>query len=223
MRWKDIRHKILLRVTPLVGSLVLKPLLASLRIEVTGEKNLDSVRNPDKGTIFAFWHSRILYMLVMKRGEWTVHTMVSMNKDGEYITRVAAKFGRPCVRGSTSRGGGKALLNMARLIEQGDSVAFTPDGPRGPREVFQPGAVQLARMTARPVVPVAYGVKHKKVFGSWDGFILPRPFTKGVFVIGKPIWPGDFPDGDEGVELMRVAAEEALKDVTRQADEMSAK
>lgn len=218
MKWKNVRHRLILILAPTLGVWFLKFVLGSLRMKVFGRENLERVQLGHGSGIFCFWHSRILYMLAAEKGSLKVHTMVSMNRDGEYISLVAGKFGHQTVRGSSSRGGGKALLTMTRLLKSGESVAFTPDGPRGPREVFQPGAVHLSLSTGYPIVPVAYNVKRKKVFGSWDGFILPCPFTSGVMVIGEPVEPCRFVDRENSVEEMRQAAEEALKKVTARAD-----
>jgi len=220
VKWKEIRHRILLVLVPTLGSWLLRFILGTLRMRVIGRENADPFRDSKQGAIFVFWHSRILYMLVADGKKWRVYTMVSKNRDGEYIARVAAKFGRLTVRGSSSRGGGRALMQMAKILETGDSVAFTPDGPRGPREVFQPGAVHLSRMTGRPIVPVTYSVRRRKRFASWDGFMLPYPFSRGVFMFGEPLWPGDFPEGDAGLEAMRCAAETALRKLTEQADSL---
>ncbi|HNT34324.1 MAG TPA: lysophospholipid acyltransferase family protein [bacterium] len=219
MKWKEIRHRLILFVLPVLAW-ILRILLATLRMRVVGQEYLDEVASSDHGAIFVFWHSRILYMLVAGGTKIRVHTLVSMNRDGEYIARVAASFGRPTVRGSSSRGGAVALMNMARILESGDSVAFTPDGPRGPREVFQAGAVHLSLRTGRPIVPAAYSARWKKRFASWDGFVLPYPFSRGVFIVGAPLWPEDFPKEEQACELMRQAAESALRQLTVEADRM---
>lgn len=219
MKWKDIRHRLILFVLPVLTWL-LKGLLATLRMKELGLENINVDLNPNNGAIFVFWHSRVLYMLVVEAKKWRTHTLVSRSRDGEYIARVASSFGHQVVRGSSSRGGAVALINMARILESGDSVVFTPDGPRGPREVFQLGTVYLSLRTGRPIVPVTYSVRWKKRFASWDGFILPYPFSKGVFIAGTPIWPEDYSADEEGRERMRQAAETALRQVTELADRM---
>lgn len=220
MKWKNFRHRIILLVVSTVGAWIIRALLASLRMTVIGDENLRAVREPGKGAIFVFWHSRILYMLAAQGKQWRVHTMVSRNRDGEYIARLAQKFDRPTVRGSSSRGGGKAFMTLCRVLNSGDSVAFTPDGPRGPKEVFQPGAARLALMTGRPMVPVAYSVRQKKVFASWDNFVLPYPFTKGVFLVGEPIWPESFKNDKEGLRALCQECENQLRAITRKADRL---
>lgn len=146
--------------------------------------------------------------------------LVSHHRDGRLIAETIAHLGVDSVAGSTSRGGASAVRAMVRLIRKGECVGVTPDGPRGPRMHAQPGVAAIAKLSGAPVVPMAYATRRRRVLGSWDRFMLPTPFNRGVFVWGKPIAvPAD---ADEArLEEARREIEEALNAVTAEADRLS--
>jgi hypothetical protein len=139
---------------------------------------------------------------------------VSLSADGELISRVCKSFGLETIRGSTSRGGMEALIQLKSALESGVRVSITPDGPRGPSRQVQPGAPYLAQVTGRPIVPVAYGARRAWVFKGWDYFVVPKPFNRIAMVYGEPIWIKPEDDLDQkALQLKR-----ALDEVTAQAD-----
>ena len=113
--------------------------------------------------------------------------MTSRSFDGEYIARIIERFGFEAVRGSSSRGGVRALLGMHTIVEEGRVAAFTIDGPRGPVYVAKPGPVLLARNTGVPIRCFYVGVKDAWVLNSWDRFIIPKPFTRAHIRWSAPI------------------------------------
>ncbi len=117
-----------------------------------------------------------------------VGMMVSQHRDGEFIARAVKLFGIDSLRGSTTRGSLSALRGMVRFYRTGANLAITPDGPQGPRHVVQMGVIELARQTGAPIFPVTYGASCKKVFNSWDHFILPLPFCRVVYMWGEPLF-----------------------------------
>lgn len=170
-----------------------------------------------QGFIYAFWHGRQVFLVYLHQND-RLHTIISRSQDGEIIAQVCRSFGLGAVRGSSSRGGTQAILEMKDLLEAGDRVAFTPDGPRGPFHRVQPGVLYLALKTGRPIVPVAYGAKRCWVFrGSWDEYVVPLPFNRIVMAYGEPIHvkPNDLLE-EKAVELQR-----ALDQVTGAADRLA--
>lgn len=136
--------------------------------------------------ILAFWHGRMLYVVhLYHRQRFTA--LVSRSRDGELVSRVLQGFGVHVTRGSSSRGGARALIALARHMRSGYHVAITPDGPRGPRYCVQPGIVTLAKRTGAVIVPVSYSARWKKELRSWDRFVVPLPFSRVVVVYGEPI------------------------------------
>jgi lysophospholipid acyltransferase (LPLAT)-like uncharacterized protein len=166
--------------------------------------------------IFVFWHGRMLMMPFFYRG-YGIKILISHHSDGELIHRVMERFGYSSVRGSTRRGGRSAFLELVRAGREGWDILVTPDGPRGPRYVVQRGVVELARSTGYPILPVSYSTQHRIVCSSWDALIIPRPFTRGVFVWGRPLWVGA-DDGPAEREAARRTLEGDLRRLTGSAD-----
>jgi lysophospholipid acyltransferase (LPLAT)-like uncharacterized protein len=157
-------------------------------------------------------------MLPYLYGRRGVHVLTSRSRDGEVLSRFVQGFGVRVVRGSSSRGGARALLTLARLVrEDGAEILVVPDGPRGPRHVAQPGAVLLAKMTGVPVVPVAFAAVPGTVLRSWDAFLVPHPFARAVVVFGHPIAVPEEADRDL-LEDKRSELEAALRETTAAAD-----
>ena len=170
-----------------------------------------------KGFIYAFWHGRQVFLVYLHRKD-RLYTMISQSRDGELIARICRSFKLGAVRGSSSRGGREAFVELKRLLESGNRVAFTPDGPRGPLRQVQPGVLVLAQMTGRPIVPVAYGARKKWIFnGSWDEFIVPKPMNRIAMAYGEPI---DVKPSDN-LEMKAAELARALDEVTRKADSVA--
>ncbi len=189
-----------------------------MRIEEVNSEVLEPfIRgNEEETCIVAFWHSRLLMMPLLCRKN-RIAMLISRHRDGELISRAVRLFPIDSIRGSTTRGGARALRGLARAIRKGSHVAITPDGPRGPRNVAQGGAIMLASRTGRPILPVTFSASRKKIFNSWDRFLFPYPFTRGVFVWGEPIWVR--PEEDQaGMEEKRRTLQETLNEITAQAD-----
>jgi len=195
---KFLRRRVLRRFGAPLAALLIRLLGASVRLRVQDPHGvLDKLgREP---MIFAFWHCRILLMPYIYRK--LVHgrrlkVMMSRSRDGEFISEVAARFGIEAVRGSSSRGGIAALLEIARALRQGGcDMGITPDGPRGPRCQVQEGILALARHSGAPVVPIYYHTHWKWEAGSWDRFQVPFPFTCCDLYLGEPILARDLDDG----------------------------
>ncbi len=148
------------------------------------KKKFEKAKTP---IIYAFWHNRLLYLAYLYR-KTLFGVMVSQHKDGDYIAGVMKKCKLTPVRGSTTRGGMRALIEIINYAKKGFSTAFTPDGPRGPKYVIQEGVLIAAIKTGFPIVPICWNAKRKIIFNSWDNFILPFPFNKFVIVYGKPVF-----------------------------------
>jgi lysophospholipid acyltransferase (LPLAT)-like uncharacterized protein len=152
-----LSDKFLIAVVPPLGGLLLKLLKKSGKFSVVGRPELKAGEN----IIFSFWHGRML-MLPFIKPEGPVTIMVSRHKDGELISRLLKRFGIGSARGSTTRGGMSALKEIIRLARKGHSIAFSPDGPRGPRYVAQMGVIQAAAVTGLPIYPITYSALKKK-------------------------------------------------------------
>ena len=136
--------------------------------------------------VYAFWHGRIFPAVYHFRNHGIV-VMTSRHRDGDYIAPLIRKFGFEAARGSSTRGGRSALEVMIQALERGRDVAFTIDGPRGPRYIAKSGAVWLAAKTGCPLIPLHLSHQRKWVLPSWDAFEIPKPFSRVLVMLGNPI------------------------------------
>lgn len=198
------------------GRLIVDLLFKTTRIESVGFDKVKAIVE-SRRVIFAFWHSRILLISHMYKG-WDAVILVSRSQDGEFIARVLQRQGHETIRGSTTRGGLRALSTMIKKMKAGSRpAAIIPDGPQGPRFKVQPGIIMLAKKTGYPIVPVSYSAKKVKIFGSWDRFILPWPLTRCRIVYGDPVYvPGDA--GAAGLSGCRLRLEQELNRITSNVD-----
>ena len=180
----------------------------TLRWTVSGYEHYETLRRTGQQPIFAFWHGRILAATYFWRRRGIV-VMTSANFDGEWIARIIQRFGYGTARGSTSRGGRRALAQLRRDLRAGRPAAFTVDGPRGPARSVQPGAVWLSRLTGHPILPFHIEAAPCWTLGSWDGAQIPKPFARAAVVVGQPL-PAPPRADDDRVEATRLALEQAL-------------
>jgi lysophospholipid acyltransferase (LPLAT)-like uncharacterized protein len=141
---------------------------------------------------------------------------VSRSRDGEWTARLFARLQVDAVRGSSSRGGASALRALVRAGRGGRDLAITPDGPQGPAEVVQAGAVWLARLTGRPLLPVAFACRPCLRVGSWDRMIVPLPLARGVFEYGELLWV-DRDAAPEAVEAARLELQRRIAAASERA------
>jgi len=168
------------------GYRVAAALCATLKWRSDGAEQYDAVIRGGRQPIMAFWHGRILPATYYFRRRGIV-VITSENFDGEWIARIIERFGYGTARGSTSRGGRKALLQLTREMSNGRPAAFTLDGPRGPARVAQPGALWLAKITGNPVLPFHIESDRHWTARSWDRTQIPKPFATAAIAIGEPL------------------------------------
>jgi hypothetical protein len=202
------------------GYRIVATLGATLRWKTEGLQHLDAIRDSGRQPIMAFWHGRILSATYFFRRRGIV-VITSENFDGEWIAGIIERFGYGTARGSSSRGGRKALLQLTRDMAAGKPAGFTVDGPRGPARVAQPGAVWLAKATGNPVLPFHLETDRHWTLKTWDRTQIPKPFATVALVVGEPFHvPADA--DDEGVESARRLLEERLHALERRALEFLA-
>lgn len=196
--------------------------LATTRWTLVGEEFLAlAIGGPPY--IVAFWHERLplmpmLWLMYRRRPRALprrVHVLVSRHRDGRFIGDVIARFRMNVILGSSSRGGAASLREMVRLLDDGDLVAVTPDGPRGPRRRAAPGVAHLAALSGAPVLACAAQTSRRRVLRSWDRMVLPHPFGRAVMVCRPPISVGR-----EGWRDALPAIEAALTAAADEADRL---
>jgi lysophospholipid acyltransferase (LPLAT)-like uncharacterized protein len=159
------------------GVAILRMLASTWRMRSHSIEGLHAARANDKRVIFALWHGELLPLLWQHRGE-NVAIVISEHRDGEIIAQVAESLGYSTVRGSSSKGGSRALIGLMREIDAGRDGAITPDGPRGPARVFAPGAAVASQRTGAYIVPIRAAASRAWRLKSWDRFLIPKPFAR---------------------------------------------
>jgi lysophospholipid acyltransferase (LPLAT)-like uncharacterized protein len=198
-----------------VGVPVIEALGGTYNWRERGREVLSDIARQGRQPIFAFWHGRILTATLYFRDRGIV-VITSENFDGEWIARIIRRFGYDTARGSTSRGGARALAQLRREMRAGRPAAFTIDGPRGPERVAQPGAIWLASATGQPIVPFHIEAASFWSVNSWDHHQVPKPGSDVAIAIGDPM---DVPpEADEAtIERCRLDLEQALAMLEMQA------
>lgn len=178
-------QRVVLTLATWAGTLLIRAIAPTLRYSVSIEEG-----GPPSGNvcpaIYVFWH-RCVFTATWHFRDREIAVMTSQSFDGEYIARIIEKFGYSAVRGSSSRGAVRALLGMHRVIDAGRTVAFTIDGPRGPRYVAKPGPVLLARNTGVPIMCFHIALEDPWTLPSWDLFMVPKPFSRALVRVSRLI------------------------------------
>ena len=193
---------------------------STLRWRVDGLEHFDGIVSSGRQPIMAFWHGRILPATYYFRRRGIV-VITSENFDGEWIAGIIERFGYGTARGSTSRGGRKALLQLTREMAAGKPAGFTIDGPRGPARVAQPGAVWLAKATGNPVLPFHLEASRHWTLKSWDRTQIPKPFATVALAVGEPFTVASDAD-DSAIEEARRSLEQRLHALESRARAMVA-
>jgi lysophospholipid acyltransferase (LPLAT)-like uncharacterized protein len=190
---------------PVVAWPIIEFLAAGWTYRIRGAEHLERLRAAGQPHILALWHGRILEAMLALRDRGYV-ALISENFDGEWIARVSAHFGFDSVRGSSSRGGARAMARSRRLLAEGRNLFITVDGPRGPAREVQPGAVWLASVSGCPIVPVRFEADRYRLTRSWDAHQIPSPGATITVAFGEPIYVHD--DGER--DLRRLELEQRL-------------
>jgi lysophospholipid acyltransferase (LPLAT)-like uncharacterized protein len=206
------------KLIAIVGYRVVGVLGRTLRWKTEGLEHFERLVASGRQPVMAFWHGRILPATYFFRRRGIV-VITSENFDGEWIAGIIERFGYGTARGSTSRGARKALLQLTRDMTAGKPAGFTVDGPRGPANIAQPGAVWLAKTTGNPVLPFHLEANRYWTLNSWDRTQIPKPFSTVALVVGEPF---DVPAeaDDDGIELARRDLDERLRTLERRASEL---
>ncbi|MEW6334665.1 MAG: lysophospholipid acyltransferase family protein [Thermodesulfobacteriota bacterium] len=204
-------YKTSLIVVPFVFAWMTRIWFATCRVKTHGRQYRGQADDIDGPVVAAFWHYTILFIFYYMRGETGV-AMVSASRDGEYISRIARKFGYETVRGSRGGGGLQAMKGLIRAVRAGRNAAIVADGSQGPARAVQAGSVVLASQTGAPVLPMLWSCSRYKRFASWDGTVLPMPFSRIDFFYGEPLFvPPEI--REEGLEAYRLELEKRLNDL----------
>jgi hypothetical protein len=209
-----------LRITSFLAALAIRIIGSTWRFRVIDEANYHEAHRLARSAIFVFWHGRMLPLSYGYRNR-AIHVLASQHRDGELMGQIIRWLGFGHVRGSSTRGGARAIRELAAKLAEGFDLGLTVDGPRGPRYTVKPGPFEIAKISGSPVVPVATSSSRHWVFSSWDAFEFPKPFARVYVRFGRPVTVPT--DADPGkVESLRAELERELREMTDANDRNAA-
>lgn len=201
-------------IAGILGALIIR--LLGFTIHIYDEPKGYNEKSKTFRVIYTMWHCMMLIPAYVGRNR-NIQVLISQHSDGEYIAQVIKRLGFGAIRGSTTRGGRGAVKGMIEKVRKGYLVAITPDGPRGPRFVVQPGSIYLSQKTGLPIVPLVIGLSDYWKLPSWDEFRIPKPFSRALVMYGDPIHiPPNLTE--EELEHYRLLLEKTMKEMTERAD-----
>ncbi len=206
----SFKQRLIIRVAGLALYGLIRVIGATMRFEVKGWENFSAT----EPLVYCFWHNRIPIATYFWRNRRIV-VMSSRSFDSEYIARFIQRFGYGAARGSSTRGGKAALIQMIRAVRDGKSAAFTVDGPRGPIYEAKPGAVLLAAKSNAALLPFSISLNRYWQLPSWDRIQIPKPFARAIVVLGNPIKVADDPATHEAKHQ---ELQEALEEMRHASD-----
>jgi lysophospholipid acyltransferase (LPLAT)-like uncharacterized protein len=203
-------------VLPAAGAALIRVLGCTWRVRAVDREHEAAARRASPQLVYAFWHGRLLPLAYVYRGS-DARILASRHEDGELLGRTVRHLGLGHVRGSSTRGGSRALLELVDAIRAGHDLGLTVDGPRGPLHVVKPGVIEIAKLTGSAIVPITSASRRHKTFSSWDRFQLPYPGTEVVVRYGPPVLVPADADRDV-LEARRLDVERVLTAITAEAD-----
>ncbi|MFH1734488.1 MAG: lysophospholipid acyltransferase family protein [bacterium] len=211
------RSKIwLYRIAEALGPWLIPALGLTLRIKRVNSDEVDRFLKEKKPALLCTWHGR-MYLPVFYHRYSHIVAMISQHGDGEMIAKIVKKLGYGSVRGSSTRGGKKAFVELLAHLKNGGIGAMLPDGPRGPRHHLKYGTLFLSSKAQCPIIPITFAAVSCWRFGSWDRMVIPKPFSRCVLVYGDAMQvPAEIPE--DKVEEERLKIETAMIDLVKQAE-----
>lgn len=209
----SFKQKLTIHLADYAFFLLIKLIGATLKYETEGMENFEKIEAKGKTPIMTFWHNRIFTATHFFRDRGIV-VITSQSFDGEYIARFIQRFGYGAVRGSSTRGGVGALVEMIRLSKKGLPMGFSIDGPKGPLYVAKSGACLLAKKTGNPIVPFSVETKKFWEVKSWDRMQIPKPFSRAKVFVAEPFYVEKSADETE-IENKRLKLQEKLDELVK--------
>lgn len=203
-RFKRWRRRLGGALIDLCGPATLSALSRTWRVARLHEERFAKIP-PGSGLLLCIWHGRMVVGMHAFQ-EWGLHVLVSPSADGDLSEKLLKRFGYKVIRGSSSRGGARALRSMLEVLEQGGKIVITPDGPRGPRHSMNPGLAWMARATGFPVIPLGLACDRAWHMNSWDRFTIPKARARVAYVWGEPLSvprQASQADLDQATEVLR--------------------
>ena len=193
---------------------ITKLIFLSIRWKYFEESKKSTIFNNKHKYIFCCWHNKLFLGPHLLPRNRVINALQSSHSDG-MITSLAFQYlGMNVILGSSKKGGMQAFRKMVKCLKLGESIAITPDGPKGPKEKVKEGIIKLAQITNTPIIPLVWATRKYKIINSWDNFVLPYPFSKGIYSFGRPIYIEKKIDMNK-FELERQNLENEIKRLTK--------
>lgn len=212
----SIKDRILIRIADIVFYGFIRVLGSLTRFEERGTEHLEAIEAAGKLPVYSLWHDRIFLGTYYLRDRGLV-VMTSQSFDGEYIARFIQRLGFGAIRGSSTRGGARAFVAMIKSMNNRHPMAFTVDGPRGPRYEAKPGPVLLAKKTGNPILPYVVQPRHFWSLNSWDRMQIPHPFSSALVIYGEPIYV-DASAGEADIRAALAKLQQSLDALNQQCE-----
>ena len=218
---KIVKFRLVTWLISLILYVYILLILHTTKWTINEKDGLTAVLKKHKQVIGISWHSRSPLLPFFWNRKYPLNALVSKHHDGRIVANLITLIGVKTIDGSTSSNATSSALNMVRILEKGESVAIIPDGPLGPRQRLSMSPIYLAQRTGVCILPVMYSVANAKIFKkSWDRMILPKPFSKGVALIGEPIFIPETSDKAK-MEHYRKKVEDAMNELQYRADTLT--
>lgn len=203
MKARKLRQDFLRLFGQYIISIAASVLCKTLRVAVTNGEIFEQLTKENKSCIIAFWHGTMLLPWYLNRSK-NIAALISKSKDGDLLARLLKSWNYQVIRGSSSSGGDIALGIMIDYAKNKNSIAITPDGPRGPAKKLKAGAVVTAKKSGLPLVLIGIGYKRKRILRNWDSFHIPAFFSKANAIYSEPIYIDKNLDYDGTSEMINI-------------------
>lgn len=183
---KKFKHALLSLLSQYVGPMLIRLYSSTFRVHITNQQHAAPYLQETHDGIFSLWHGR-MFPLIYQHRHKRIHILISKHKDGEYVNAIVKGIGYGTIRGSSTSGGGRALMEMIKKAGTGKNFAFTPDGPKGPSGKIKSGLIFFAQHAHLPIIPVGASAEKYFELRSWDNYLIPKPFSRIYLVYGTPL------------------------------------
>jgi lysophospholipid acyltransferase (LPLAT)-like uncharacterized protein len=212
----SFKQRWLIRLADIIFYLLVVIIGKTITFEVENIENYEKIIEADKIPIYTFWHNNIFLGTYYFKYRQII-VMSSQSFDGEYIARFIKRLGYGTIRGSSTRGGVGALIEMMKMMKRGFACGFAIDGPKGPKYIAKSGVCLLAKKTGNPIMPFVVTTQKHWEINSWDKLQIPKPFSRALVKIGKPIYVK--PDAnDNDIENKRLELQKKLDELVKNGE-----
>lgn len=215
--WKELRHQLFKILVPTLGMVYLYVVGKTSKTIVLSQEQHAALRKQYPQLIYVGWHEHVLTAAWAYRRR-NLATLISQSRDGEYLSTLGKLLGFHPVRGSSSRGGVRGMIQLVHAVKQGHDVGIGADGPRGPARECKAGAILLAKRSGMPIIPNAVLVSRFKRLNNWDRTIIPLPFATFTMIYGEPIFiPEDA--GKDAIAEYQIRVKQAIDALTEKIEQ----